>query len=115
MAWGSHAQPARRRGLMLRRTTPGPAGQQEESVNACGYQRTTSIPGLDSLAFLASAVLSFVSIRSRTQWARLEALAELIFLAGFVLLGVVTLGDRVRLRLTEPPEQIGVLARDGLD
>ena len=44
-----------------------------------------------SLAFLASAALSFVSIRSRTQWGRLEALAELIFLAGLVLLGVVTL------------------------
>jgi hypothetical protein len=47
--------------------------------------------GLGSLAFLVSAVLSFVSIRARTQWARLEALAELIFLAGLVLLGVVTL------------------------
>ncbi len=46
---------------------------------------------LGSLAFLASAALSFVSIRSRTQSARLEALAESIFLAGLVLLGVVTL------------------------
>ena len=46
---------------------------------------------LASLAFLTSASLSFVSIRSPTQSARLEALAESIFLAGLALLGVVTL------------------------
>jgi len=47
--------------------------------------------GLGSLAFLASAVLSFVSIRSRTPWGRLETLAELTFLAALVLLGGVAL------------------------
>lgn len=47
--------------------------------------------GLGSLAFLTSAVLSFVSIRSRTPWGRLEALAELTFLAAFMLLGSVSL------------------------
>jgi hypothetical protein len=47
--------------------------------------------GLASLAFLASAVLSFVSIRSRAQGGRLEGLAESVFLAALVLLGGVTL------------------------
>jgi hypothetical protein len=46
---------------------------------------------LGGLAFLASAALSFVSIRSRTQSARLEVIAELIFLAGLALLAAVTL------------------------
>ena len=46
---------------------------------------------LGGLAFLASAALSFVSIRSRALSTRLEALAEWIFIAGLALLGVVTL------------------------
>ena len=45
---------------------------------------------LGSLAFLASAALSFVSIRARTKSTQLEALAESIFIAGLALLGVVT-------------------------
>jgi hypothetical protein len=43
---------------------------------------------LGSLVFLASAMLSFVSIRS--QAARLEAVAEWVFLAGLGLLSAVT-------------------------
>jgi hypothetical protein len=43
---------------------------------------------LGSLVFLASATLSFMSIRS--QALGLEAMAEWVFLAGLALLGAVT-------------------------
>ena len=44
---------------------------------------------IDALVFLASAVLSFASMRSRRQGPRHERRAELLFLAG---LGILTLG-----------------------
>lgn len=47
--------------------------------------------GLCSLVFLASATISFVAIRSRTEQLRLEAMAEWVFLAGLALLSSVTL------------------------
>jgi hypothetical protein len=42
----------------------------------------------DALVFLASAVLSFTSIRSRHQGPRHERRAELLFLAGLALLAL---------------------------
>jgi hypothetical protein len=47
----------------------------------------------DALVFLASAVLSFASIRSRRQGPRHERRAELLFLAGLAILalGAITL------------------------
>jgi hypothetical protein len=47
--------------------------------------------GFDSMVFLVSAALSFVSIRQHTASGLLEGLAEWIFLTGLALLGVVTL------------------------
>ncbi|MDR6534551.1 hypothetical protein [Variovorax soli] len=44
---------------------------------------------IDALVFLASAVLSFASMRSRRQGPRHERRAELLFLAG---LAILTLG-----------------------
>src|SRR5712691_13453754 len=46
---------------------------------------------LGGLAFLVSAALSFVSIRSRWQSSLLEALAESLFLVGLALLGLAAL------------------------
>ena len=46
---------------------------------------------LGSLVFLASATLSFISIRSRREALRLEAGAEWVFLAGLALLAAATL------------------------
>ena len=46
--------------------------------------------GLGSLVFLASAALSFVSIRLPAPADRLKALAESVFLAGLALLSLVT-------------------------
>lgn len=43
----------------------------------------------DALVFLASAVLSFLSMRSRRWGTRLEGYAELVFIAG---LGLLALG-----------------------
>ncbi|NDZ13719.1 hypothetical protein C7T35_29775 [Variovorax sp. WS11] len=42
----------------------------------------------DALVFLASAVLSFASIRSRHQGPRHERRAELLFLAGLAILAL---------------------------
>ena len=42
----------------------------------------------DALVFLASAVLSFASIRSRRQGPRHERRAELLFIAGLALLAL---------------------------
>lgn len=47
---------------------------------------------LDSLLFLASGIVSFVSMRVRDSGERLESIAELFFLFG---LGVVTVGATV--------------------
>ena len=44
---------------------------------------------VDALVFLASALLSFVSMRSMRVESRYEARAELIFIAGLVMLAVV--------------------------
>lgn len=44
---------------------------------------------MDALVFLTSAVLSFMSMRSRRFGARFEARAELVFIAG---LGLLALG-----------------------
>ena len=44
---------------------------------------------VDALVFLASALLSFVSMRSRRDGTRFEARAELVFIAG---LGLLALG-----------------------
>ncbi|RST50785.1 hypothetical protein EJI01_20480 [Variovorax sp. MHTC-1] len=42
----------------------------------------------DALIFLASAVLSFVSMRSRHEGSRHERRAELLFLAGLAILAL---------------------------
>ena len=47
---------------------------------------------VDALVFLASALLSFISMRSQRFGARFEARAELVFIAG---LGLLALGAMV--------------------
>lgn len=44
---------------------------------------------LDSLVFLASAMLSYGAIRSAARGLRLEELADKTFMAGLLLMGVV--------------------------
>ncbi|RIX84616.1 hypothetical protein [Acidovorax cavernicola] len=53
---------------------------------------------VDALVFLASALLSFISMRSRRSGARLEACGEVVFIAGLGLLalGAVTLAFALR-------------------
>ena len=53
---------------------------------------------IDALVFLASALLSFISMRSRKSGMRLEAWGELVFIAGLALLalGAVTLAFALR-------------------
>lgn len=53
---------------------------------------------VDALVFLASALLSFISMRSRISGARLEAWGEMVFIAGLGLLalGAVTLAFALR-------------------
>ncbi|MDQ0016648.1 hypothetical protein J2W23_005051 [Variovorax boronicumulans] len=53
---------------------------------------------IDALVFLASALLSFISMRSRRSGARLEAWGEMVFIAGLGLLalGAVTLAFALR-------------------
>ncbi|MGJ7499784.1 hypothetical protein ACSFBF_05435 [Variovorax sp. ZT5P49] len=53
---------------------------------------------LDALVFLASALLSFISMRARRSGARLEAWGEMVFIAGLGLLalGAVTLAFALR-------------------
>lgn len=43
---------------------------------------------VDALVFLASAVLSFVSMRSRHDGLRHEARAEMVFLVGLAILSI---------------------------
>ena len=52
----------------------------------------------DALVFLASALLSFISMRSSRSGARLEAWGEMVFIAGLALLalGAVTLAFALR-------------------
>ena len=53
---------------------------------------------VDALVFLASALLSFISMRSRISGAKLEAWGEMVFIAGLGLLalGAVTLAFALR-------------------
>lgn len=53
---------------------------------------------IDALVFLASALLSFISMRARGAGQRLEAWGELVFIAGLALLalGAVTLAFALR-------------------
>lgn len=53
---------------------------------------------VDALVFLASALLSFISMRSRSCGAKLEAWGEMVFIAGLGLLalGAVTLAFALR-------------------
>jgi hypothetical protein len=53
---------------------------------------------VDALVFLASALLSFISMRSRRSGVRLEAWGEMVFIAGLGLLalGAVTLAFALR-------------------
>ncbi|BEP35412.1 hypothetical protein GmRootV59_23830 [Variovorax sp. V59] len=53
---------------------------------------------IDALVFLASALLSFISMRSRSSGVRLEAWGEMVFIAGLALLalGAVTLAFALR-------------------
>jgi hypothetical protein len=53
---------------------------------------------VDALVFLASALLSFISMRARRSGARLEAWGEMVFIAGLGLLalGAVTLAFALR-------------------
>lgn len=53
---------------------------------------------VDALVFLASALLSFISMRMRLSGARLEAWGEMVFIAGLALLalGAVTLAFSLR-------------------
>ena len=53
---------------------------------------------VDALVFLTSAVLSFISMRSRRSGARLESWGEGVFIAGLALLalGAVTLAFALR-------------------
>jgi hypothetical protein len=53
---------------------------------------------VDALVFLASALLSFISMRARRSGARLEAWGEVIFIAGLGLLalGAVALAFALR-------------------
>ncbi len=53
---------------------------------------------VDALVFLASALLSFISMRSRRSGTRLEAWGEMVFIAGLGLLalGAVTLAFALR-------------------
>ena len=48
------------------------------------------ILAVDALIFLASAMLSFVSMRPRRVSARLETLAEMLFLSGLAVLAVAS-------------------------
>ena len=47
---------------------------------------------VDALVFLVSALLSFVSMRTKSRGARFEAQAELVFIAG---LGLLALGAMI--------------------
>jgi hypothetical protein len=53
---------------------------------------------VDALVFLASALLSFISMRSRSSGAKLESWGEMVFIAGLALLalGAVTLAFALR-------------------
>lgn len=53
---------------------------------------------IDALVFLASALLSFISMRSRRSGVRLETWGEVVFIAGLGLLalGAVTLAFALR-------------------
>ena len=53
---------------------------------------------IDALVFLASALLSVISMRSRNSGVRLEAWGEMVFIAGLALLalGAVTLAFALR-------------------
>jgi hypothetical protein len=53
---------------------------------------------IDALVFLASALLSFIAMRSRRSGVRLEAWGEMVFIAGLGLLalGAVTLAFALR-------------------
>ncbi|CAA2105695.1 hypothetical protein [Variovorax paradoxus] len=53
---------------------------------------------VDALVFLASALLSFISMRARRSGARLESWGEMVFIAGLGLLalGAVTLAFALR-------------------
>jgi len=53
---------------------------------------------IDALVFLASALLSFISMRSRKSGMRLESWGEVVFIAGLALLalGAVTLAFALR-------------------
>lgn len=42
----------------------------------------------DALVFLISALLSFISMRSQSRGARLESMAEMVFIAGLGLLAI---------------------------
>lgn len=68
----------------------GPAGRLQVIVD--------KLLSIDALMFLASAVLSFISLRSVKSTARLEARAELIFIGGLSLLalGTVVLSLNIR-------------------
>jgi hypothetical protein len=47
---------------------------------------THKLLAVNSVVFLASAILSFVSMRPQRNLARLESLAEFTFLAGLIML-----------------------------
>jgi hypothetical protein len=59
----------------------GPVGTQRVVVD--------KLMAVDALVFLASAVLSFMSMRSRRHGSRFEGYAETVFIAG---LGLLALG-----------------------
>ena len=58
----------------------GPRGEVHEVID--------KLLAIDALVFLASALLSFMSMRSRDLRARHEARAELVFITGLALLAL---------------------------
>lgn len=57
-------------------------------VNALIATIVDNIGVMDSVVFLAAALMSYISIRSPRTYARLESYADLVFLLGLVIIVV---------------------------